>query len=501
MNPAPPSRSGKDYLLPFLIIVSIGVIAALLIRLWGLWGDDEGSGLALSGKAELSDIKGGVEVYLPAAQAWKITNDAASLSTDEGVQTDADGSATLTFDDGSVVSILGSSELKIDSLQNSLTKKEVQLSLARGSVGVVAGTMNADLSIANDFLRVSDAGGKFLISIDEKETLASAVEGGFTATILDNQNPKNPDLKNFVVESGETLEISERRVNLIRIGAEIDLIKSTPEEILSSEIYLALAEGIALPESEELAPAEEEKELNPDLVTTDAERDTLPAPLVITGNGNVKAVTDPVRVSGKVSPKIAKVEVAFEDAAAFALSRFEAGSGDWSYNAARDFSNLKVGINNYTVIGYDADGNKTPATNFQITFNPEGVPEEETPAEDEESESTPTIEETDGIPAVGGETFGLPVVSEPADGGTFTEAPIHFEGTVPAGTAEVLVNEYKLGSFTAGDTSWIYNADTKYENLEVGENEYEVVAVSETGDRSSVTIKITYTQEEVAEEE
>ncbi|MFH0776225.1 MAG: hypothetical protein V1936_01275, partial [Patescibacteria group bacterium] len=165
-----------------------------------------------------------------------------------------------------------------------------------------------------------------------------------------------------------------------------------------------------------------------------------------------------------------------------------AGSGEWSYNASRAFGNLKVGVNNYSVIGYDADGNKTPVAKFQIIFNPTGLTDADKTATPEKTESA----QTDGVPTVGSTTFGAPIVSQPADGATITEAPITFLGTVPAGTKQVLVNEYPLSKFTAGSTSWNYRADPKFSNLKEGENEYEIVAVSETGERSSITIKITY---------
>ncbi len=496
MNPHPPSRGAKDYVLPFLIIISIGVIAALLIRIWGLWGDDRSSGgLALSGKAELSDVVGGVEVYLPVAEAWKITNSSAILSAGESVRTDANGSAVLSFDDGSILTLASSSELVIESLQNSITKKKVDLSLTHGSAWVVAGTTNADLEITSELLKISDADGEFILNYSENESTASAIEGGFTVTILDPQNPKNSELKNFVVETGETLEISERRVNLLRIGGEIDLVKATPAEITKSSFYLTMAGEVAETETEG-----EKSDLDPDLVTTDAERDTLPAPLVTTGGGNITAVDEPVGVSGKVSPKIVKVEVKYENDKPFLLSQFEAGSGEWSYNAARKFENLKVGINNYTVVGSDEEGNKTPLANFQINFNPEGVEESsentEALSETPEAETPAETTETDGIPAVGDETFAAPTVSEPADGAIFTESPVHFEGTAPAGTKQILINEYALSRFEEGSTSWYYNADVKYENLEIGENEFEIVAVSEAGDRSSITIKITFAPEE-----
>ncbi len=117
MRPTPPRRKSKDYLLPFLIILAIGVIAALLLQLWGLWGGTSENTLTLSGKAELTKVSGDVEVYLPATGSWKITSEAATLNPGESVRTGTDGSATLTFDDGSVATLASSSELAISGVK------------------------------------------------------------------------------------------------------------------------------------------------------------------------------------------------------------------------------------------------------------------------------------------------------------------------------------------------------------------------------------------------
>jgi len=489
MNPTPPARSFKDYFLPFLIILSIGIIAVLSVRMWGLVENEEGGSLSLSGKAELMEISGEVEVYLPAAQAWKITNETTSLNAGESVRTSSESDATLEFDDGSVLTLANSSELKIVELQNSISKKEIKLTLQKGSVGIVVGTMNANFEISGNFLKIQDADGKFLLNLNEEKNTVTAIEGGFTAVVLDAKNSKNPELKNFVVETGETLEISERRINLLRIGGEIDLVKTTPDEIKHSKIYLAMTEGI-LEDVENL----ENPEINESGENNQEVLANLSAPLIVTGDGDISAAIDPVRITGKVSPEIVKVEVAFENAKAFALSQFKEGGGKWSYNASRSFGNLKAGANNYTVVGYDVEGNKTPPASFRITFSPEEKDSTtEEPKESEEPESQPVAsDQTDGVPAVGGEAFGSPEVTGPQDGATFTEAPINFAGKVPANTEVVFINEYKLSSFQSGSTSWIYNAHPKYENLSKGENEYEIVAVSENGDRSSITIKINY---------
>lgn len=492
MNPQPPARSSKDYILPFLIIISLGVVAALSIRLWGLSGENENGGLGISGKAELAEITGEVAVYLPATESWKIVNTVSSLSSGEGVKTEADGKAVLAFDDGTVLTLDSGSELAIRELQNSITKKTIDLSLARGSAWTVAGTANSDLTITSNFLSVRDAAGSFLVTTNENEDIISSISGGATATILDPQKPKSPELKSFIIEPGQTLEVSERRVNLLRIGGELDLVKATPAEIKSSNFYLAMTGGTAPAEETDAGAGEETSETaeeEADVVPVDPIE--LPAPLVTTSNGNIATTTGSVKVEGKVSPAAAKVEVQFNTDAPYTLGQFVAGSGEWSYNASTEFGNLKEGLNNYKVTAIDADGNRSLPTLFQISYNPEG-----TDTEGEAESTEPATNGTDGVPDIGSTTFAPPVVIAPLDGTTITEAPIHFSGTVPEGTAKVLVNEYELSSFEAGNDTWAYNADIKYENLEVGENEYTVEAVSESGDKSSVTIKITYAPEE-----
>ncbi|MFH1375272.1 MAG: FecR family protein [Patescibacteria group bacterium] len=500
MNPQPPARSSKDYILPFLIIVSLGVVAALSIRLWGLSGENENGGrLGISGKAELTEITGEVAVYLPATESWKIVGAVSSLSSGEGVKTEADGKAVLAFDDGTILTLDAGSEIMIRELQNSMTKKTIDLDLARGSAWIVAGTANSDFIITSNFLSVCDTAGSFLMTTNEKEDVISVISGGATTTILDPQKPKSPELKSFVLEPGQTLEVSERRVNLLRIGGELDLVKATPDEIKSSNFYLAMTggatEGTEKTETAE-TPGEEEAEGTADPIN-------LPAPLVITENGNIAASSEPVKVEGKVSPAAAKVEVQFDADTPYALGQFKAGSGEWSYNASTGFGNLKAGLNNYKVVAIDADGNRSLPTLFQISYSPTS-PAEDTETEDSTNESEggtdqepeSTTQSTDGVPAIGSSTFAPPEVTEPLDGATITETPVHFSGTVPEGTVKVLVNEYELSRFEPGSSTWTYNADTEYENLEIGENEYTIEAVSESGDKSSVTIKITYAPEE-----
>jgi len=492
MNPKPPRRGLKDYFLPFLIITALAVVVALTIRVWNFENENSTSSpLSRSGSAELGSIIGGVEVYLPAVGAWQITNENVTLNSGEKVRSGSESSAELSFNDGTTLTLAANSEIELLNLQNSLSKKSVELVFVRGAIGVVTG-QESFFTISANFLKIDNPVGEFIFSINEDKNTASAISGEFTAVVLDPQDSKSSGLQNFVVETGEMIEISERRINLLRVGGEIDIVKATSDEIKNSAIYLAMTGGVLAGDSEN----ESSGSLADDSITTDEERSQLTAPFVITGGGNVSAVVEPVKITGRVAPEIVKVEVTFENDDPFLLSQFEPGSGEWNYNASRDWENLKVGINNYSVVGFDEIGNKTPIANFQINFNPKGV-DDSVFSDEENLEATDSeIQSTDGVPVIGEATFAAPIVTEPNDGEIFTTAPVHFEGTVPVGTKEILVNEYSLSKFEPGSTSWYYNASPDWENLKEGENEFEIEAVSESGDRSSVIIKVIYSPEE-----
>ena len=206
---------------------------------------------------------------------------------------------------------------------------------------------------------------------------------------------------------------------------------------------------------------------------------------------------DLVELRGAVPAGTAAVEVTANGGAPYQLGGYKAGDTTYLYRAKTAFANLQEGENTYSVVAIDADGVRSEAVEISITYQPAAAEEASSTEETTEEVAEPT-EETGGagVPEVGGSAFAAPTVTTPADGATFTTQPIAFTGMVPAGTASVEVNGYALTQGFTGGTSWFYNAKTDYENLEIGENEYEIEAISEDGQRSSVTIKVIYQPEE-----
>lgn len=81
-----------------------------------------------------------------------------------------------------------------------------------------------------------------------------------------------------------------------------------------------------------------------------------------------------------------------------------------------------------------------------------------------------------------------PAILLPAgSGATFRTAKTELElrGTAAKGIVGVMVNDYRLQLFQAGDAAWSYLASTKLGNLQWGTNVYEVIAIDDAGNRSA----------------
>lgn len=87
----------------------------------------------------------------------------------------------------------------------------------------------------------------------------------------------------------------------------------------------------------------------------------------------------------------------------------------------------------------------------------------------------------------GTEEITPPVITSPATAGqTYRTQRTEFEivGTAPSNAAGIMVNEYKLQLFRAGDSNWSYLASTALNNLKSGTNIYDVYTLDAAGNKS-----------------
>lgn len=117
----------------------------------------------------------------------------------------------------------------------------------------------------------------------------------------------------------------------------------------------------------------------------------------------------------------------------------------------------------------------------------------DTDEDTEEEEEDEEIDENDKEPPT------TPQINEPGSNGdtvTLDDVEQTISGSVSSDTEAVIVNDYRLSLYIPGSGKFAYYAKVSYDNLEVGENEYEVIALDKAGNKSdAATITLVLPQE------
>jgi hypothetical protein len=165
----------------------------------------------------------------------------------------------------------------------------------------------------------------------------------------------------------------------------------------------------------------------------------------------------------------------------YRLQLFKLGDTTWSYLANADLDNFQEGENIFTAVALDQTGRRSEPVTMTVILGgaTEGVV----------GGSTGTGAAASSVPTVDPSTLpqndplqpGTIQVTAPTAGSEHVaagtgETEFLIEGLVPAGTASVWVNDYKLQLFASGKTYWNYIASTTLNTMKRGRNTYEVVA-------------------------
>jgi len=177
----------------------------------------------------------------------------------------------------------------------------------------------------------------------------------------------------------------------------------------------------------------------------------------------------------------------------YSLTKFIPGSTIFSYNAAVSWGTLKKGTNQYVIAALDKDG-KRDESKITLYYDPEGnFPEQEdgtlvtgttspSPASTIETSSTTSpspspVNKNDAVvPRIGGLT-----ISDPAAGAIVDDAVITVAGNAPSNAAKIIVDDFTLTKFSAGDTSWSYRLSDVFGNRPIGSKTLVVEAYDADG--------------------
>jgi len=492
-----------DYVLPFLVLISVGIIGVMGFQVWQSWGNEGGYDVhfyVADGKAKV----------LPYSQVtWDNAFSGTKLLLGDALKTSPSGKVVVEFFNSTKVRLDGDTAITLTDVSKGGSTEKIVLNLDNGSVWVngekspgvrnayyevrtasllvkATGTVFEVESGATQVIRVFDGDVKVdvLVSTNGQERVADTIDVGVgqeitidDATLRAFEDNKSPSVLSAVgdgFKSGSwykwNVSEDERPTDFSTYSGH--LASSFSDDLIDESD--ATQDTLETIETSEDSSTQETTESDED--SLDDEADTinngvdLVAP-VITSPTETTIDKGSFMLAGTVGKGTEKV-IVNSVLGDYDLSKFKNGDTSWSYNVSDEFGNLKSGDNIYKVYAVDEEGNKSDAAKITVTYNKKVV----------------TLDEALVDPKVVSFNGGSDSI---VDTNVVTVV-----GSVE-GAEKVIVNGYTLSKFSAGATEWRYVASEAAGNLTSGVNEYEVYAVDPDGNKSSVVkFTVTYNKNE-----
>jgi len=481
--PNPPRKSLFSYLLPFLIIIGMGVLVTLVYNF-------------MTSKPTLPELMKDAKVYVSIenggaqANAWGKTSLAEVRNGDtlfqgDTITTGNDSRVVLNFFDKSIVRLGADTKLILNTLRADESGQQVTVTLERGSAWVVKNSADS----ASDFVFVT---ANTISSLNDTIMAVDVLNGYENVYVIngkaslnvvqeDKITNKNKSLQKFELETGEQILFNAEKIAALASGGYIPpvqagdtgtLVSGTGDNVKELTFREPISESFRTSEwftynaslDGDLFVFENETVANSDANKEDtqtekpAEENLSEEILTLTSpkENDVFNINKVILTGRAWGEKVQKVMVNNKVA--------ELKDGVWSCGMTLD----QEGANSFAIVAYDAEDGKLKELKVGVVYD-----------------ITPPAK---------------PVIVKPEDNSTQTNAEgFVIEGTATADTQKVVMTDsaqnfaYTLSAYLPGETTWKYNARASFGNLKEGENTYNVVAIDKAGNKSEATvIKVIY---------
>ncbi len=490
-------KSPLDFILPFLILVSIGVIGVLGYQLW--------QNYTVQGKANVYFyiVEGKAKLLPYGKSEWENAYSGTKLLLGDSVKTSAQGKLVMSFYNDSIVRLNSDSAVTLTDLVKQFDSEKIVLNLNNGVIWVKAGrsqdVRESQYEVRMSHLKVKSSGATFELEDADAETVR-VFDKQVDVDILVNESGKERVADTITVGVGQELVLDEAALKAFKSNNRPSLLKAISDQFKATDWYVwNMKEDNSPTDFDNLDSAISEnqkiktiavdsgdvsqeiganvgimvlhEERKPQTVQTSEDNsmveESFIAPVIDKPLPSERTVKTggKLTISGSVGLNTAKVVVeqtsdGVKDV--YVLSKYVKGTKGWSYNVSELLGNLKPGENIYDFYAVDEKGNKSGTTQLIINYD----------------KVAPEIK--DDLEAPKPLTFNGSTSSDVKVG------IVKIEGIVK-GAEKVVVNGYTLSKFIPGDTKWIYTANESYGNFNAGINEFEAYALAPDGTKSDVS--------------
>lgn len=408
-----------NYLMPFLIIICVGIIGILLFNLWRAFFPSEKVRAAY-----LHIIEGSGQMKAWGTDSFfNLSGDAVIMQGDQ-IRSSADAKIIVEFFNGSLMRMDGNTDVSFDAIDDGNTPK-IELRLYDGNVWfnlLDKGSGGTDLRVkADNLLAISGAASVFELengedqlvrvfgvfeneglSVDifsedgdavvETENIGVGQQIIFTAEVLKryfaHQSPTvlaavDDDFKQtpwylWNVKEDDQPTRFEKTVG----PAGTSFVRVEPQIIVGEEVEAGATDAngnVVAPDSANDSAGEvskDEKTPGTDKKETVASTNAgIGKPTITSVAGGTKLdAQGKYQVTSRVTTLTGAVSgVEKMVVNGYTLQKFKPGDTSWTYFANADFDLMKAGDNVYEIYGLDASGNKTESLVIKVFYTPQGV--------------------------------------------------------------------------------------------------------------------------------
>jgi hypothetical protein len=492
-----------DYILPFLVILGLGVIVILGFQLW--------KNFEKQSKADVYFyIVGGKAKVLPFGEAtWENAFSGTKMLVGDSLKTSSIGKAVLVFFNGTMIRMGNDTALTLTDLVRQPDTEKIVMAMDNGMVWVNArkspGVKEADYEVRTANMAVKATGTVFEVENGMTQTVR-VIEGSVKVDVIVNTNGKDRVADTIDVGVGQEITLDVAALKAFEESQSPSVLMAISDQFKATEWYTWNIQEDKNPTSYDSYVGEVSAGGNTMMTQiTDASSDTMQggdasqtqdsgltqdisltqetqagdvsasstdAPVITAPDEDARAVDkgSPITITGTVpegTKKVVVEQVINGKPDSYVLGKFKAGDTKFSYNVSEKLGNLLKGDNVYSFYAFNADGDKSDAAEVTITYN------------------KPDVTITDALTAPKVLTFNG------AESSVVKVDAVTVAGEIK-GAEKVVVNDYVLSKFEPGSTSWSYSAKESVGNLKPGINEYEVYGVDADGNKSDV-VKFTIT--------
>jgi len=469
-----PRRGGrKEFLWPFIVMITGGLIVVLFIQLIvSFFGQREAE---MRNKANFYTDYGRTEIMEWGSDEWVKAYNGGVVLDGDSIKTKAASRGVLVFYNGTQIRFDQNTEVSVSTLESNSDTDSVVLELEKGEIWVeqvISEKGVVDMVIKTGNLDIYSEGGLYDV-LNRGEQAVMVMEGALNVDLMERTEGKDIVIDEVAVGVGQQIYMSETDSVDLVARENMNFLEALSGEWKEENFYIWNI-GYELVLEDEVEENEEVKNENVEDGTGSVAEEVLPEyddpvlTLIAPGINPYEFEGEQIYIVGTVSGYASKIVVTsyLKDGAAepYKLSLFEAGGTDWSYNAARDYGNLLEGENEYLITAYDYDGIESDSMIVTINVISDW---EELACEI----TVPTVTTIDGV------AYDSAVIPE------VTGDSVTIAGSVECAYG-VVVNGYNLSLFQPGDIEWVYTAAVEYGNLVEGDNYYKVYSVDEEGNQS-----------------